>query len=237
MWVSLPGASVAGRDREAWKWACTHPKGASQLQSFVLAVTGDREEREASGARLQLRGLEDCRVKTIGAAFGKREKDGRQNYRFSLSRQVVESCGPGILKLGPQHSQWNNHHKATEAREMNSRIFFHIGKEMNSRIFFFHIGKGDEQQYFLFTSAREPNSRIFITSRSVAEHRLRQGGRRGASRQTRRSATRKPVGMRIRRHQESKSVKQKNKEGGPDGSSCAKSKADSTAFLHLYNIK
>ncbi|XP_072196257.1 uncharacterized protein [Excalfactoria chinensis] len=118
-----PGSSVAGRDREAWKWACTHPKGASQLQSFVPAVTGDREEREASGARLQLRGLEDCRVKTIGAAFGKREKDGRQNYRFSLSRQVVESCGPGILKLGPQHSQWNNHDKATEAREMNSRIF------------------------------------------------------------------------------------------------------------------
>ncbi|XP_072195855.1 uncharacterized protein [Excalfactoria chinensis] len=119
-------------------------------------VTGDREEREASGARLQLRGLEDCRVKTIGAAFGKREKDGRQNYRFSLSRQVVESCGPGILKLGPQHSQWNNHHKATEAREPNSRIFS-------------------------FTSARERNSRIFsFTSRSVAEHRLRQGGRRGA---------------------------------------------------------
>ncbi|XP_072195854.1 uncharacterized protein [Excalfactoria chinensis] len=156
MWVSLPGASVAGRDREAWKWACTRPKGASRLQSFVLAVTGDREEREASGARLQLRGLEDCRVKTIGAAFGKREKDGRQNYRFSLSRQVVESCGPGILKLGPQHSQWNNHHKATEAREPNSRIFS-------------------------FTSARERNSRIFsFTSRSVAEHRLRQGGRRGA---------------------------------------------------------
>ncbi|XP_072196316.1 uncharacterized protein [Excalfactoria chinensis] len=147
-----PGSSVAGRDREAWKWACTHPKGASQLQSFVLAVTGDREEREASGARLQLRGLEDCRVKKIGAAFGKREKDGRQNYRFSLSRQVVESCGPGILKLGPQHSQWNNHHKATEAREMNSRIFFHIGKEMNSRI-------------FSFTSAREPNSRIFLSHR------------------------------------------------------------------------
>ncbi|XP_072196307.1 uncharacterized protein [Excalfactoria chinensis] len=142
-WVSLPGASVAGRDREAWKWACTHPKGASRLQSFVLAVTGDREEREASGARLQLRGLEDCGVKTIGAAFGKREKDGRQNYRFSLSRQVVESCGPGILKLGQQHSQWNNHHKATEAREPNSRFFS-------------------------------------FTSRSVAEHRLRQGGRRGA---------------------------------------------------------
>ncbi|XP_072195853.1 uncharacterized protein [Excalfactoria chinensis] len=103
---------------------------ASVVCSSRRFVTGDREEREASGARLQLRGLEDCRV--------------------------VESCGPGILKLGPQHSQWNNHHKATEAREPNSRIFS-------------------------FTSARERNSRIFsFTSRSVAEHRLRQGGRRGA---------------------------------------------------------